>query len=238
MYTMGRIETSVYSTRDLCRFVQDALRKRADPAKAVQMAAYMKTDMPFYGVQKPDRDPIYRTLQSTFVPGSLKAYADSVAALWELPHREEKYAAIEFAIRHRKFITLEAMPLYERLIREGAWWDLVDPVATVLVGRVLIDHRVEAGGILEQWVGDGDMWIRRAAILAHLKHKDKTDVRQLFAHCLRLSGEKEFFIRKAIGWALREYAKTAPVAVSAFLRTHRDALSPLSLREASKHLPA
>lgn len=238
MYTTERIETSVYSTRDLCRFVQDELHKLADPDKAVQMAAYMKTNTPFYGVQKPDREPIYRALRTAFVPGSSKQYADSVAALWELPHREEKYAAIEFAMRHRKFIAPEAMPLYERLVREGAWWDLVDPVATILVGRVLLEHRADTRRVMEKWIADSDMWIRRAAVLAHLKHKDKTDVQQLFAYCLRLSGEKEFFIRKAIGWALREYAKTAPVAVSEFLRMHRNVLSPLSLREASKHLSA
>jgi 3-methyladenine DNA glycosylase AlkD len=235
---MGQIEAPVYSTHDLRSFVQDELRKRGDPAKAVQMAAYMKTDMPFHGVQKPDREPVYRALRTAFVPGSSKRYADSVAALWTLPYREEKYAAIEYAIRHSKFIALDAMPLYERMIREGAWWDLVDPVATILVGRVLLEYRAEAARIMEKWIVDSDMWIRRAAILAHLKHKEKTDEQQLFAHCLRLSGEREFFIRKAIGWALREYAKTSPAAVSAFLRAHRDALSPLSLREASKHLPA
>jgi 3-methyladenine DNA glycosylase AlkD len=80
------------------------------------------------------------------------------------------------------------------------------------------------------------MWIRRAALLAHLKHKEKTDERQLFAHCLLLAGEKEFFIRKAIGWVLRDYSKMAPDTVRAFLHAHRALLSPLSLREASKHL--
>jgi 3-methyladenine DNA glycosylase AlkD len=232
------IGNGTFSAAALSRFVREELQKRADPDKAVQMAAYMKTDMPFYGVQRPDREPVLRAMHAHFIPRTLAEYEHGVTALWQGRHREEKYAAIEFAMRHRQHIIPEAMPLYERLIREGAWWDLVDPVAASLVGRVLLQHRPRIAALMETWSQDEDMWIRRAAVLAHLKHKTATDERQLFAHCLRLSHEKEFFIRKAIGWALREYAKTAPAAVSAFLHAHRDTLSPLSLREASKHFPS
>lgn len=227
---------SAFSATALSRFVRDELEKRADPTKAVEMAVYMKTDMPFRGVQKPDRQPVLRAMYANFIPQDFADYENGITALWQLPHREEKYAAIEFAIRHKRHIVPEALPIYERLIREGAWWDLVDPVAASLVGRVLLQERSRTGGIMDRWIEDDNLWIRRAALLAHLKHKDRTDERQLFAHCLRLSNEKEFFIRKAIGWILREYAKTAPAAVGAFLQTHRDTLSPLSLREASKHL--
>jgi len=200
------------------------------------MAAYMKTDMPFYGVPKSARLPILKAMHKQFIPPSPDAYIDGVQALWQLRHREEKYTAIDFAIRHSKYITPAAMPMYEQLIREGAWWDLVDAVATLLVGRVLLNHRTETATTMEKWIDDKDMWIRRAALLAHLKHKTSTDQAQLFAHCLRLAGEKEFFIRKALGWVLREYAKTSPDAVNAFLRAHQALLSPLSMREASKHL--
>jgi 3-methyladenine DNA glycosylase AlkD len=230
------VQIAAFSPEQLARFVRDELRKRADPAKAVQMAAYMKTDMPFYGVQKPDREPVLRAMHVHFVPHSFAEYESGIAALWQLPHREEKYAAIEFAMRHRRHIIPEALPLYERLIREGAWWDLVDPVAASLAGCLLLQHRARVEAALDAWIEDDDMWVRRAALLAHLKHKGQTDERRLFAQCLSLAGEKEFFIRKAIGWALREYAKTAPEAVDAFLHAHRDTLSPLSLREASKHL--
>lgn len=229
-------QTAAFSSEKLARFVSDELQKRADPSTAMQMAAYMKTDTPFYGVQKPNREPVLRAMHACFVPHSAAEYESGIAALWRLPHREEKYAAIEFAIRHRRHIAPEALPLYERLIREGAWWDLVDPVAASLVGRVLLQHRSRVEAVMDAWIEDNDMWVRRAALLAHLKHKGQTDERRLFAHCLSLAGEKDFFIRKAIGWVLREYAKTAPEAVVAFLHAHRDSLSPLSLREASKHL--
>lgn len=228
--------TPSFSAEALAAFVRHELQRNADPAKAPAMAAYMKTDMPFYGVQKPLRLPMHRAMRMQFRPPSQQAYEDGVLALWRLPHREEKYAAIEFATQNKKFITIAALPLYECLLREGAWWDLVDPVATALVGSVLLAHRATAAGVMEQWIADPDMWIRRAALLAHLKHKAQTDERQLFEHCLRLSGEKEFFIRKAIGWALREYGKTAPDAVRAFLLDHRNTLSPLSFREGAKHL--
>lgn len=225
-----------FSPGALVLYVQQELRRRADPAKALEMAAYMKTDMPFYGVQKPDRVAMHRFMRTQFCPPSQQDYEDGVLALWRLPHREEKYAAIEFASQNRKYIASASLPLYERLIREGAWWDFVDPVATMLVGGVLLRQRADVGRVMDQWIRDPDLWIRRAALLAHLKHKTQTDERQLFDHCLRLAGEKEFFIRKAIGWALREHSKTAPDAVRAFLTEHRARLSPLSYREGAKHL--
>lgn len=225
-----------FSPGALCAFVHKELQDLADPAKAPLMAAYMKTDMPFYGVQKPCRVAMHRAMRKQFRPHSQQAYRDGVLALWHLPHREEKYAAIEFATQHKAYIGIASLALYEQLIREGAWWDLVDAVATLLVGSVLLKHREQARVVMEKWIADPDMWVRRAALLAHLKHKTLTDEAQLFDHCLKLAPEKEFFIRKAIGWVLREYSKTAPDAVRGFLRAHRTALSPLSFREGAKRL--
>lgn len=217
-------------------FVQSELKALADPAKAVPMAAYMKTDMPFYGVQKPDREAIHRQLKKRFIPSNRREYEAAVRALWELPHREEKYAAVEFAIMHEPFITSASLPLYERLIREGAWWDLVDGVAVVLVGGLLLRERTKLKPLMDEWVEDDHMWIRRTALLAHNKHRNKTDYRQLFDHCLRRAPENEFFIRKAIGWALREYSYAEPERVRDFLTKHRSTLSGLSYREGAKQL--
>jgi len=200
------------------------------------MAAYLKTDMPFYGVQKPDRVPIYKEMKKRFQPQSQQDYEGAVLALWSLPHREEKYAAITFSLQNETFITAKSLPLYERLIREGAWWDLVDGVASDLVGRVLLEQRSRTRPVIERWIDDDDFWIRRTAILAHLRHKEQTDANQLFDHCLRRAHEKEFFIRKAIGWALREYSKAAPEEVGEFLLKNREALSSLSFREGAKRL--
>jgi 3-methyladenine DNA glycosylase AlkD len=220
----------------LVKFVRQRLEAVADPAKAVQMAAYMKTDMPFYGVQKPFRKPFYREMRKRYPASSHREYVDNVRRLWRLEHREEKYTAIEYALQNTQFIKPRSLSLYEQLIREGGWWDLVDTVASDLVGRVLLDHRTDMRGLMENWVEDEDLWIRRTAILAQLRHKAQTDAAQLFDFCRRRAHERQFFIRKAIGWALREYSKTAPTRVRDFLMRHRQELSGLSFREGARRL--
>lgn len=217
-------------------YVQEEFQKLADPVNAVPMAAYMKTEMPFYGIPKPLRVPIYRTLKKEYAPASQEEYEDSVLALWQLPHREEKYAAIEYAMFFDKFITHKSVALYERLVREGQWWDFVDPVAIWLVGIALKKDRTRLEPKMNKWIRDPDMWIRRTAILSQNRHKSETNEAMLFEHCLDRAHEKEFFIRKAIGWALREYSYAAPQSVRKFLDKNKDKLSPLSLKEGAKQL--
>ncbi len=221
---------------ELVAFVQRELKDRADPRRAVVMAAYMKTMMPFYGVPKPDRDPIHRELKKRFPISNRKDYERAVLGLWKLPHREEKYFAIDVARIWRDFIIPASIPLYRQLVAEGAWWDFVDEVAAHLVGTVLLHHRKEIAPIMDRWINDEDKWIRRAAILAQLTHKDKTDHARLFRYSLAQAAEKDFFIRKAIGWALRQYAYTSPERVREFVNKNRDKLSPLTYREASRVL--
>jgi 3-methyladenine DNA glycosylase AlkD len=221
---------------ELARYVTAQLKLLANPAKAPAMAAYMKTTQPFLGVPTPMRTAMLKQMGDRFAPADQKSYARSVMALWKLPHREEQYCAISFARRYQQFITPAALPLYERMVREGAWWDFVDEIAVNLVGAVYGNFRARTRPIIERWIDDEDMWIRRTALLSHLKHKRDTDSAQLFKHCLKLSNEPEFFIRKAIGWALREYSKTDPRAVRAFLTKNRKRLSNLSYAEGSKHL--
>lgn len=220
----------------LARYVTAELRALADPAKAPAMAAYMKTAQAFYGVPTPRRAIILRQTRNRFVPADQKSYERNVLALWKLPYREEQYCAIAYARQHPRSITPSALWLYERMIREGAWWDFVDDIAVNLVGSVLRNFRAKTRPMIERWCDDPHLWIRRTALLAHLKHKQETDAAQLFDHCLRRSHESEFFIRKAIGWALREYSKTDSRAVRAFLRKNRQRLSNLTFAEASKHL--
>jgi|SRR5271170_2418362 3-methyladenine DNA glycosylase AlkD len=223
-------------TEEIIAFVQRELAHRANPDKAVEMAAYMKTSMPFYGVPKPAREAIKREVKKRFVVASRKEYERAVLGLWKLPHREEKYFAIDIARSSRDFIVPESMPLYRRMIKEGAWWDTVDEVAAHLVGTVLLHHRREIAPQMDRWIADEDLWIRRAALISQLTHKDKTDHLRLFRYSLAQAAEKDFFIRKAIGWALRQYAYTAPDRVREFITKHRHRLSPLTYREASRVL--
>lgn len=217
-------------------FVSQQFTDLADPERAERMAAYMKTDMPFYGVSTPDTKPILRELYRAFPVESVDDYRSAVIALWEQPHREEKHVAIRLARRYQEFIRPEQMDVYERIIVEGAWWDFVDDVAANLVGKVLLDERAMIAPLMDVWIGDDNMWRRRVAIISQLRHKTNTDVDTLFRFCLERAHEKEFFIRKAIGWALREYAKTEPDVVRTFVTEHRASWSGLTYREAMKHL--
>lgn len=225
-----------WSIKQLTAFVQNQFEQLGDDEKSGPMAAYMKTEMPFYGIQKPDRVPVYREMKRRFPAETQKQYEDGVKALWKLPHREEKYAALEFAQQNKKFVRVASFPLYETLIRTGAWWDLVDDIATNLISESYLRERGEIESIIERWIDDDDMWIRRTAILSHNRHRGETDWKQLSNHCLRRAGEKEFFIRKAIGWALREYSYPNPKAVKSFLLKNQAKLSPLSFKEGAKRL--
>lgn len=220
----------------LTALVAGRLATGADPDKAGPMAAYMKTDMPFFGVQKAGRVPILREIKAQFPPANRDEYRTAVLALWQQPHREEKYLAISYAGSFPRFVTLASVPLYRSMIIEGAWWDFVDGIATSLIGTVLFNQRDRMTPKVEAWIDDRDMWIRRTAIIAQLGHKGATDTDLLFDACERRMHETEFFVRKAIGWALRDYAKTDPAAVAGFVTMHRDGLSGLSYREATKHL--
>ncbi len=200
------------------------------------MAAYLKTAQPFYGVKSPPRRQIVRELLEIYPIESPRTYVDTVVTLWELPHREEQYAAVDVAILAKRFVTFERVPLYRRLIVEGAWWDFVDAVASKLIGRLLREQRESMTPIVLEWIDDPDMWLRRTAIISQLGHKNATDADLLFDFCRRRAHEPEFFIRKAIGWALRDYARTDPNAVREFVDDMGDELSGLSRREATKHL--
>lgn len=225
---------------DLARQIADVasreLTLRSDPDKAGPMAAYMKTDMPFYGVQKAGRVEVMRALADRFAIEDAADYRAAVEALWKRPHREEKYIAIAVARRWRAHIGLAQLDLYLAMVREGAWWDLVDEIATNLIGAVWKSERVAVSPMADAWIDDDDMWIRRVALIGQNRHRGETDETRLFRYCRERAGETEFFIRKAIGWALREYSKTAPDRVAEFLTDNRAILSGLSYREGGKRL--
>ncbi len=217
------------------------LRARAQPGDAPAMAAYLKADpVTFLGVHAPERRAVLLALPRELgrAPETLRAV---VEGLWDGPAgggpmREERQLAVDLAARFRAFVCLDQLDLFERMVREGAWWDLVDMVATKLVGGVWRRERATVGPLMDRWIEDEDLWIRRTALLGQLKHKQDADLDRLFSHCRATLHEREFFIAKAIGWALREQAKTHPSAVQAFLAAEWGRLQPLSRREASQIL--
>lgn len=216
--------------------VRTALREAADPVRGAGARAYMKSVMPCLGVRVPQVRRIAKAAaaQSPFASaGQLRA---TVLELWRnASWREERYAAIDLTASRLVAGDMHMLPVYEEIIRSGAWWDFVDNVAPRL-GSLLQRNRPEMSAIVLAWSTDADFWIRRAAILSQLKAKAGTDT-VLLASVLETNlRDPEFFIRKAIGWALREYAKTAPDWVAAFVAAHGSTMSALSRREALRHL--
>jgi 3-methyladenine DNA glycosylase AlkD len=219
---------------DLADSIRMALREAADPSIAPGQQAYMKSAMPFLGVTLPvTRSLTTRIVRGTDDPEELRATATT---LWrEATHREERYAATTVIGLRPLRARLDMLDLHEEMIRTGAWWDHVDEVSA-RVTEVLTAHPLEVTQLMLLWTVDEDMWIRRASIISQLRRKSATD-RELLTIAIESNiHDTEFFIRKAIGWALREYAKTDPEWVRAFVAAHEAELSGLSRREALTHL--
>ena len=225
--------------RRLVAAVRRELAARADPVKAPQMQAYMKSELPFRGVQAAGVRDVQREVFAAHPLGGFDDWRDTVLELWRHARfREERYAAIGLT-GHRLYrehaLSLDALPLFEELIVDGAWWDLVDIVAARRIGPLLLEHPAELAPELRRWSRDGDRWRRRTSIICQLGAKNATDV-QLLRDCIEANAaDRDFFVRKAIGWALREYSKADGPWVRRYVREHQE-LSPLSRREALKWL--
>jgi 3-methyladenine DNA glycosylase AlkD len=232
-------KTSGAEARILIREVRAALRERADPAKAPGMQAYMKSAMPYLGVQTPLRRQASRAVFERHPLDRFAAWRDTALALWrDAEFREERYAAVELAglARYRSHRTPRALPALEEMIVDGAWWDYVDSLATGALADVVDTFPDAMKPRMRAWARSRDLWKRRSAILCQLRFKRETDLDLLYECVERAMDSEEFFLRKAIGWALREYAKTDPREVIRYVREHRDALSTLSKREAVRNL--
>lgn len=222
--------------RDLVEAIRTSLRSIGDAERAAEAQAYMKSDMPSWGIRVPEVRRIVKAAVKKFPVSSPSGLREAVLDLWRKAEaREERYAAIDLTALPLVKHDLDMMPVYEEIIRTGAWWDLVDGVSHRICA-LLIAHRATMTPLLLEWSTDEDMWIRRASITAQLAAKSETDAGLLAAVIKPNLADKEFFIRKAIGWALREYSKTDPEWVRAFAAENAPALSPLSSREAMRLL--
>ena len=216
----------------------DALRDAADPLRAPQQQAYMKSTMPYFGVGVPQCRRIAKSVFKTHPLPDARAWEAAILDIWRMAaHGEERYAAVELLLfgRYSSWLEPVRIPMIEELVLTGAWWDYVDAIAGRGVGTMLAAHPRPTKALLRKWARDDIIWKRRTATLAQLRAKRATDPK-LLADVIRPSiGESEFFLRKSIGWALREYSKTDPAWVTEFVRAHQE-LSDLSRREALKHL--
>jgi len=215
-----------------------ALRARPHAKRATSAAAYMKVALPFLGLPIPDVRRIARTCFRTHTLADARAFQSLLKeGFLEATYQEERYAVLAIAAerRCRVFQTAAVLPLYRRLIIAGGWWDVVDELAC-RVGDALLAEPAKVAPRLRAWARSRELWLRRAAIVCQRKARAKTDIDLLFA-CIDPSlGEKDFFLRKGIGWALRALAYHAPDEVRRYVRLHADELSPLSQREALRRL--
>ncbi|MBK5289674.1 MAG: DNA alkylation repair protein [Acidimicrobiia bacterium] len=198
------------------------------------MAKYMKGNFSFLGIPSPQRRAIQReVLGGRWKPTEpeLVAFADTA---WARPEREFQYVACDLVDRGATRMSAAFIDDLERWITRRSWWDTVDALAAS-VGAVVRSHP-EVADRMELWIDSDDVWLTRAAIIHQLRFKGATDEARLFRFCLRRGQDSEFFIRKAIGWALREYSKTDPAAVTTFVAAHDAELSPLSRREALRRV--
>jgi 3-methyladenine DNA glycosylase AlkD len=215
-------------------------RSAADADRAAAQRAYMRDQFPYLGIATPEQRRLARAvLKGSALRGSGQpTTADCVKVAvrcWALPEREFRYFAVDYLIANVKRCDSSLLTTVRTLITTDSWWDTIDPLAARVVGPlVAADPGLVA--TMDAWVRDENLWIVRTAILHQLHYKAATDEARLFEYCALRAGHSDLFIRKAIGWALREYAYTAPEAVRGFLDRERDRLSPLSVREAGKHL--
>jgi 3-methyladenine DNA glycosylase AlkD len=219
---------------DLVDVVRKSLREHADPALAPGQQAYMKSSMPFLGVRVPEVRRLAQAAARSCPPADLEALERAVRDLWDgATHREERYAASELTALRLARGHLELLPLYEHIAVTGAWWDHVDDIAHRIADLHDL-HPEPTARAVRRWASSDDMWLRRLAILSQLGRRGRVD-RTLLVDVIEPNiSDPEFFIRKAIGWALREVARVDPGWVRTFANEHE--LSPLSRREALKHL--
>lgn len=216
--------------------VRDELRTSADPVRAAGMARYMRSAMPCLGVRMPQVRATVRAQARLRPPQSAAVLHESVLVLWrQAAYREERYAATELlnTAAARRLREPQLIELCEELIVSGAWWDHVDEVSQ-RVGELLRQFPGDIRPIVASWESSPDRWLRRASIICQRSARDRTDLALLTDAIRANADDPDFFIRKAIGWALRSYAYTDPVWVRAFVAAHR--LSTLSVREATKRL--
>ncbi len=208
------------------------LRAAANPEKAAPMSAYMRDQFSFLGIPTPER----RKLSRDFLKAMSKEVIDwdFVRKCWEQPEREFQYLAKDYLSKLKSALTAAEIPKLRELAVQKSWWDTVDGL-DVIIGDIALRFP-EVNETLLQWSKDENLWLRRIAIDHQLGRKDKTNTQLLEQIIINNFGEKEFFINKAIGWSLREYSKTNPDWVRAFIERHRNEMAALSIREASKYI--
>jgi 3-methyladenine DNA glycosylase AlkD len=206
-----------------------------DEVRAPAMAAYLRDQFPFLGLDAPTRRTLARTALAGLPSPTEPELAEIARGCWARDEREYQQFACDHLTAHLDVPGPGFLTVVAELITTKSWWDTVDPLAAHVVGGLVRRHPGLTAR-MDDWSESTDLWLIRAAILHQLLYGAETDARRLFTYCTRQAAHQDFFIRKAIGWALRQYARTDPAAVRTYLTDQAAHLSPLSIREAAKHL--
>ncbi len=211
------------------------LQSRANGDNAVHMSAYMKNRFLFFGIKTPERRKLTLKWWKKFPIASEVELLNIANELWNLEQREFHYVGSDTLKKYKSMLTPSALNTLKRLVINNSWWDTVDTLAAHPIGQIILNFS-ETGQIMDTWIEDDNMWVRRAAILHQLQFKIKTNENRLFYYCEKCMDEKEFFIRKAIGWALRQYSYINPETVLRFVHQNERGLSLISKKEALKKI--
>ena len=208
--------------------------KNRNPADADPMKRYMKDHFAFLGIKSPQRKELEKQFFKETNLLKEPFSQEFVMELWEKPEREYQYTALSYLEKSLKKLQKQDLPFLENLIVTKSWWDTVDALAPKPVGEISRNYPEVIEETINGWAINENLWLRRASILFQLKYKQQTNEDLLYRYIQKNADSKEFFIQKAIGWALREYSKTNPVSVKEFIENNQ--LAPLSIREGSKYL--
>lgn len=233
---LASVPSTPYATAVLDRLTRRYGAAR-DPAMAEPMVAYMRHQFAYLGITAPAQRALNRAVLDGLGRPTEADLRKVAEACWLRDEREYQYFAVRLLRRHVGVCGPGFLDVVRPLITTKPWWDTIDELAAHVTGPLVAKHP-DLVATMDDWSGDEDMWLVRTAILHQVRYRDKTDSERLFRYCVAQARHRDFFVRKAIGWALREYAKVAPDAVRAFVAEHSAELSGLSRREALKNIGA
>ncbi|MBK9254365.1 MAG: DNA alkylation repair protein [Saprospiraceae bacterium] len=220
---------------DLFSVISDWCNSNANPKDAAAMSAYMKDLFIFFGIKSPARKKFVYELKKELKETDSKQMWNLVFKLWNQPQREFHYIAMEILVLRSSTLDIDDIPSLEKLLISDSWWDTVDLLASSCIGNILKKYPDSQKYYSGKWMSSGNLWLQRTSIIFQLKYGKNTDSELLYSNILELEDSKEFFIRKASGWALRQYSKYNPESVLQFVNAN-PRLSGLTKREALKYI--
>lgn len=214
--------------------LKDTFIQHKNPTLALKQSAYMRNQFSFLGISKPELAFLEKAIVKKYLLLDEHQLVAIIHELWQLEEREFHYTALNLAQRYKKLFSPGSFNTFEYLIRTKSWWDTVDTLAIHTIGNLVSTH-YSLINIMDNWIQDPCLWIQRSALIFQVRWKLRTDEERLFRYCEYSASDNDFFIRKAIGWALREYSKTNSTAVKEFITKNKHILHSLSIREGLKY---